>query len=774
MKLYFLDSQSFEPRRIFTSERAIAHLNSCNMLRLGIRVRSIHSSASTLLEKTVIPSIILEELKNSSRLASNNKKKQIFLNPNEIVDKKLENMKHDLSVNQRLKGSTFSTDWSLFDDVNVPQNTFSNLIDELKPSSTIISRTKYLQLKDKLANGFKKNQLSTYVSEFYSVNPHLNQRVGSRTKAGYASKILDDVWQIKPTDSDVTDFYTTLAVKLSKTDLFLLLSEKGFLIQYLARAGVKISLDAHDGIKFTGIQSHVRSAEILLASMLSKALREKIDLSYIKSLFLEKYNEFLIDKIIKNTEVSFEQIEDDTYELISINPKQFNRAKRLLVWLLNYNDHIQNHLIISNTDQQPRLLPFKDDESLSWDLRLVNLFKLEADVTRSESIARDFERFEFDSNKTEQILADIGYDISRAKSGSHQMMELESWNLLQKLGITQDPSKTEPESSKPMTPEEDTVVDQSPSISEFTDEEIDDMYSKLTDFQYRKNLCGEVDSNLNPPIFTITFGNILFESEDTQTINHLKYQFNTNIPLMNDKALSLPLFEQRDLSIKDINHFINNDPHTYAVQLKFLPSPYGEDHTEHMKYPPVEIWADLINGKIINVESMNVVTVEGENNVYLSRPNAISDFKICCQVSGNLIQEVESETVEEEPVDTNIHDILHGTSKRYSKISTQPGLKDFLENSKINFKGHKALSVHPYVDLIINGETVRYNYVNLLYRRQMDFAFGDRLLQLNIVEGGALGGRKIEINMIGDLNGDISKEEFVKLLSDAKRMAEEV
>ena len=89
-----------------------------------------------------------------------------------------------------------------------------------------------------------------------------------------------------------------------------------------------------------------------------------------------------------------------------------------------------------------------------------------------------------------------------------------------------------------------------------------------------------------------------------------------------------------------------------------------------------------------------------------------------------------------------------------------------------------ATSIAPSIDLIINGETVRYHYINVSFRRQLDLNYGPpengRLVQFNLVEGGSLGGRKLEVNLVGDITGDLNKEQFDRLINDSTRLISEL
>lgn len=748
------------------------------LIRLGIR--GFHRSC-LLHEKTVIPSVILSELNDTGKLATHNKQKQIFLKPNQIIDRRFDRIKSDYRLNHKLKESSRQPTTLSIDDETVFSSITSTSVEDFKPNNSTISQSKHDQLKSTLIQAFTAAQLGEYLNSYYQKSAYCHLKKSIKTsKSKLIRYIIRDIWKLTISDEALMDdLLITSRIPLSKTDLFLLLSENGFIIQYLSRVGVQISLDPTKGIQFVGTESQVRNAEIMLNSIMLQATRETLDLSYIKKLFLEKYNEFLISKVIKNTEVYFENVSNDIYDLLTLNSNQIKRAKRLLVWLLNYNQHIHNELLLSNNDKNNRLVPYKDDEALSWNTRLDHLYKLQSNIDTSNNKIFQHDLLKF----SPQMLNSTDFDnyrrhVNDAKNQSTEKLEKESWDLLNKMGMIQEGE------IELLKEEPNTISSSNLSIKEktgFSKEEIQKMHQKLINFEYRKKLFGQNNSDLNQPIITITLGNILFEgkSEDNYKPNldtNTKYQFNSNIPFINDQILSLPLYNNRNLSIQDQNLLLNNDPHTYAVQIKFLPSPYEKQSTKHMNYPPVELWVELNDRLTPDIETLEVVTVEGENNLYVSMPDSKADMKICCQLSGKLLVEDEiNEDITDPAIEIlrdskDVETILDSISKRYSKFKSQPGISKFLKKSKLNFSGKSATSINPHIDIIINGETVRYHYINLCYRRQLELVYGERLIQFNIVEGGSLGGRRIEINIIGDLNGDISLESFIDILSDARSL----
>ena len=740
--------------------------------------------------------------------------KILILNPEQTSDRKYERL-----VNLHTEGSpndALTLDSIVPIDITQEKvdaqacgdSTVQKSIERLKPNSKEITTTRFERLAEYLSISFAKSQLKKFIENAYRDDKYGKMRRGisRQNKDKLARIIIQDIWGVKITNklSTIEDLITTRSVRLARSQLYLLLLQNGFIIQYVSRTGAKISFDAKEkAISFRGTENQVTDAEIILNAILSKAYRERVDLSSLKHLFLEKYGTFSLDIIEKNTEVYFDHLGNDIYDLVALNSNQIKRSKRLLLWLLDHNLHLREDIHINNC-QDTKLFPFQDDDALVWHDRQHDLFILKSEKPTNLS---NFMSEQFDSyyphflNRNnleyESEIEDVKSNLPEKNPGDQVKPESEEFLIEPKSHTNQkettmnEMTKEKRESSllKP-----DSLVSESCNLRpiSLSDTFIDALYEKLTDFSYRDVLHG-LSSGMNLPVFTVTFGNILFRNNDKgDLIDHIiprspelnsrvksNFSFNSNIPLISDKVLSLESYDKPNLDTHDINHYLNKDPHLYCIQLKFLPSPF-EQHTngrsvdEQMKYPPIEIWAQLNENSKPDLETISVVTVEGENVQYLSFPESKSDMKVCCQVSADLLSENKPSDFSSESNEGDISAILQSPTSKYSQFLSQPGLSQFVEESVLDFSGRVATSIAPSVDFVINGELVRYHYINITFRRLLDFAFntseGSNLVQLNLAEGGSLGGRRVEVNVVGDLVNTLSPILFRGMIQNAANL----
>lgn len=674
---------------------------------------------STSTRRLKLPPIVLESLHDSSDLFPNPRREILILEPKKP------------RIQQYVpQPVTSKPTLSLLQE---PEDESILSIDQLHPNESQITISRYNNIRNTLARAFSKTQLIQYLEQ------HIFDRVLNwRSKKLLLALILDEVWKVKKTSqiSSMDDLLTTQKVRLSQRDLFLLLSQNGVILKHVSGAAYKVLFRPKSKeIVFKGTSYQVQNALINLERDLKSAQTEKFDLGSFRKLFEEKFGRFSIEEIGKNTEVYFQHVEDDMYELCALNNNQLKRTKRLLLWMLNYNQHTREAV---ERTPNATYLPYKDDDVLAWNERAHEFV-----VARHASPAGPSLQAELHRYTDENLLSLLSLEEELARE-DRLALEQKSWEYLDALGF----KKVEEETSAP-------AFDPS-IIGEDVRERI---HKQVTDLSYHTNLNCLPSAKHNPPILSVTLGNLLFAKDSDKA----PYVFNSNVPLLADAVMALPPL---DASPSD------TDPHTYSVQLKFLPTPfvetldslYNTDLTEQMKYPPIEIWADLSPSMVPDLELAAVITVEAENNVHVSLPDLAADLKVSCQISGNVLEDNTVPSPETEL--SNISEILDSTAPRYARFNSQPGIIDFFKRSKIDFGGSNRTNIHQELDVVIGDNKVKYHYVNIAFRRSLQYSIGERVVELSVVEGGLLGGRRVEINFVGDTNGNLLKGAVDELLND--------
>lgn len=689
------------------------------------------------------------------------RKRILILSPEQTKDKKYN--KYVQEVNRKGRRQTPRQMLKLLEDdaikIKPPTSTKESLMESIelfKPSSADISIGKKAAIVSDICKGFKALQLQEYILKKHGSLKGLK----AGTKQKLASFILEKIWTTNVKEMSLDDLLVTESVPLTRYEMFLLLLSHGLILRHIRSAVSKIEFDSESKkLLLTGTPDQVENAKINLTSDLEGAHMEEIDLSVVKKLALKQHGHFNVAEVGSNTEVYFDPLKNDKYELYALNKNQLKRTKRLLLWLLNYNLHTKEFLHLPEGPHH--FLPFKQDDLLAWKDRSKDLYVLEKkDQKPSQLLLDELAKFSDESLSKIDLYDETWRDEDNKlslKAAAEKQSDSKGWDLLESLGFGSESNET----TQPQTSEQMSHV----TISK---EQRDQLYKELTDFKYKLSLPGVAADNLDPKLFTVTLGNVLFEiptnkknivPSATLEQKHKLVLFNSNVMLAHDKIISMRANDSSSPSYRD--------PHMYSLQFKFTPSPFvaSLETDKAMEYPPVEMWVQLKANLMPDVDTLQIVSVEGENSSLVCLPDAKSDIKISCQMTGRILEEQEDADFE----DQSISQTLDSTIDRYLRFSSQPGVVDFLEKSTLDYSGRAPTSIAPTIDLVINGKTVRYHYLNVSYRREIAVELPqedgtEQMVHVSVVEGGSLGGKRIEIRFVGDYAAETSREEFDELL----------
>lgn len=731
----------------------------------GSGLRSFRTSSVAL---NKIPLDILDILKEAPPVPKKQRKKILILSPEETKDKALSKFVADVSKSSRKKLTPRLIQLEDADETGT--NNVTRAIDHFKPEDPV-SVYRATAIVDELASSFTKAQLVQYVKSH-------DIRTGRSTKRQLAETIVQKIWNSQipgkfPKGKQL--ILSEVSVPLTKFEMFLLLSQKGAILRNVRSAVSKFGFNKEKAeLVMAGTENQLENARILLQSRLEGYFKEDLNLASLKQLYLEKYGEFSFKEIGKNTEVYFNHINADKYELAALNPNQIKRIRRLLLWHLDYNLHKRDFLHLPDADglSHAALLPYNNDYALSWKDRFkkYRILKNDAAVaTANDSLKQELEKFSDENlNKFDSVL-DYAYEGQEPAALTDSELSDKTIELLEQLGIAHTGSEAL---------EETVVTENSNNTAPLLSQEQKDLIlSQLTNFDYTSLLKGVDVEHGDEPVFTVSLGNVLFEGELSDLVEtpaaadlqKTQYIFNTNVPLVYDELLSSCNLEENDL--------MNNDPHDYSLQFKFTPSPFVEEFTdsalehtlaEQMKYPPIEVWMQLNDRSVPDIETLQAVTVEGENSCFVCLPQANADIKVSCQKTGRILLEesmdAENETlVVLEPKKEGLQQLLESTTSKYTRLENQPGITEFLRQSELDFSGRKPTSIAPVCDFVIAGQKVRYNYVNVSYRRELTLNSDlSDIVQLSVVDGGVLGGRRLEARLVG--TDGVSRDSFNRLI----------
>lgn len=719
------------------------------MLRL---TRYISSSSRILnVGGPFIDHLVLDQLRDSSKL--NSPSSILILDPKTIKNNSKRNpFPNQKNVPPKLVPNIFK------DDDLQGSDSYIKLINNLRVHQNKVSDDRHKSITSLLTESFTASQLRNYIRQYYDSEEFQGQKLGvsRKTKRQLCNIIIQDLWNIKRSGlkTSVEDLMITKEVKLGKKDLFLLLYKDGLLIKYLSRTGCGISFNSSDDtIKFTGTESQINSANIILDSIIVNSFQKNVDLSTVIPLFEEKFGGFDPAQLSQLLQVHIEPVSESIYRFTSFNENQHKRAKRLLLWYLDYNTRVVSEVKVPGCYGEGYYLPVRDDESIEWTERGGSLFRLIGHTGPKGQCGPG------SSSPSPSPSPGPGPGPGSSASPSEPSVQMAS-PIEQQLTLF---NNTNPnlntheidELKSFLTPP--TIHHQSDNLTDAKNPKTGDIIT-VSERNEIFNSLATFNVADPPPVFTATIGNVLFDipshdiipshkrtKEHTTTKEPVekKVLFNSGVPLVNDQILNLPYFNNPSLTTKDINTFRIVDPHEYTVQLKFQPSLLDNQPTS---LPPVEVWVNVNKFGTLDLSSLRLLTVEKENNCYIALPDKLADLKVSSQSVGDLFGE---ELLEQED-SSSIQSLLNSTTQKYAKFREQPGLEQFLEQSILDFSGKTKPVVHPTLELKINGILTVYQYISMNYRRLLEFLYRGKLLQFSMIEGGSLGGRRSEVVVVGN------------------------
>lgn len=649
-------------------------------------------------------------------------------------------------------------------------------IDTLKPAVLSMTGQHHTALCERLAASYKKPQLQKYL-ELHMESP---KGIKSRTKWQLAEMIVDKVWGILQSETaDLSAVVRRKSLELDKLQIFLLAVSNARLLRHLGAAGAKIELSSHE-VVFKGTESQVSNAENLLLLALGRSYKDTVDFTALRNMYEDANCDFdaALASVSESLAIYFEEKANCMYEVAALDALQVQRSQRLLLsMVLNRGEQryeLENERENENqpkehsaSDDSVSVIPFVDESSLPFHARQP-YYVLRKPVKR-RFVADALKHLEVEETPS----LDYQQQVLEAKTAPQphkRDLEQESWSLLRDLGIVNEPDVEQDAIQKDTTADTEISSDSNIAADTETDPKITQWSAEVANKHYGFLTTFAPSELPTSTMFTVSLGSILFPApEGSSTIQGFgslsqlgnPSRFHSHAALAVHELMKCQLFLQSEASasVESMVH----DPHTYVAQIQLVPSPF--DNADHQKYPPVEMWVELNERFRADIDTLSMVLVQGENHSMIGLPQEVLDINISCQSTSNLLDAGPSRSER----GNTIEEILAETTSRYSRFDAQPGLSEFLDGSKLDFSGNTAPSIHPHIDLRIGNKTVRYLYVKVNHRKQLEFRYNNSLVQLSTVDGGNMGGRTTEITFVGD----DTKEGLQHLIADSRKFLEQ-
>ncbi|GAV50375.1 hypothetical protein ZYGR_0U02310 [Zygosaccharomyces rouxii] len=275
-----------------------------------------------------------------------------------------------------------------------------------------------------------------------------------------------------------------------------------------------------------------------------------------------------------------------------------------------------------------------------------------------------------------------------------------------------------------------------------TDEKLDQWYDFLMDQKKEPQMMALKLDEPPKKMFSMTLGQLLTTNDGNDAL------FEPKIPQVMTKLLELPLYDS--LTSKD--ELYTMDQHDYYVQLNFIPNLSNVPHTNE-NAPPIELWFELDEYDVAIINSVRCITQLQQRSLFVQTPQQPRDIKVNVDTVAEL-----TETYE---------DGLENW------LSRQPGIRKFLQDSRLTFQSRKNLVIPESMDVNlhhVSGEksSVQYDYVNAVYHRILRLKYMDKyLVQFSDIKGGSSGANHTQVDFIG---GELlSRDDFKQFVKDVSQ-----
>lgn len=452
-------------------------------------------------------------------------------------------------------------------------------IDYQKPSSRIMSKHRYGQLKHLLESAYTLPQLKAYTKKCYGM-------AHSRTtKTELIKAILDDYWRCEPNDSmdDAEDLILERIIDIETRDMYLLLlTNNGKILNNFSRIGATLAVALDENIMIVRSTAPIiKYVEVSLRNILSNV---NTTMMHVRQFIqnhsargeLMPHSTFreLISLIQRESATYFELSSsendptEEVYQISAFGRKRVSKAQNLLLWGIQYHPQLSQKVEICGEEdvESFKKFPFTDIECLDWTNRNKEWYRLQVPVAKK------------------RIAANVG----TAKG------------------------------------------------CDFTDDKIDQWYDYLV--EQNKNSTSHMMplkvASKPRQIFSMTLGQILAARGKHDAMEQTLFE--PRIPQVTTKLLQLPLYDQLE-NVEDLGTV---DQHDYYVQLNFIPDLSGvPDPRENA--PPIELWFELDEYDNAVVTSARCLAQLQQRNLFLQVPQQPRDLKFSVDTVAELAETFE-------------------------------------------------------------------------------------------------------------------------------------
>lgn len=619
-----------------------------------------------------------------------------------------------------------------------PDDFFAN-IDDLKPSSNIVTIKQLGELAQTLDKSFRVKQLKSYIFERA---PEITIRK-SDTKKKLINKLISEHWDLKVTLDPTEDLISEITIDISNSrDLFLLLSHKGFLPQHWSLIGAQLSLSkSRHELVVRGSSNIVNFVQASWNDLLNNVSTDTLELYDVKR-FYKSINKTLdLDLIQKEFSVYFDKITYDSdsekYMLSAIKNSLISKVKIEILKATEYrvgsSAVVIDELIerAKKTDKEMLVRMEIWDDSLPWYVRPENCFRYAMSKKRkSESLLSD----------ESMVVKILSEEVQDLKAEVEEAKEKFEYNYIQS-GIRDEVkiNRDEDYDKNFFKIKEGSVV----SEVELDATSIQKELLSIPEVKVEGKLV--LDNTIS-----VKLGKLLYSKED-DSASH----FNSNIPEFIRRIGKLELMDKGSSLFGSSGGILNR--FSKQIHIKLIPNGFWNNKFDKFtKFPSIDILVDYRDNRL-EVNNFSAFVSEVERNVDVAIPTLELDLRFQNSINSMLVynkdQWILNGRSEAEFQDTNgdkeENDVTRN-KKQINMFISQIARKNLDSRSTAGLRGMiHQFKYKPYT-FIINGEPIKYSAVSVDFVKSIELEHEGLPVSLELKDDGEH--QRVEVSMLKEEN----------------------
>jgi hypothetical protein len=702
---------------------------------------------------------VIDPSKNELILAPIKKKSSIIQKLQSKQKKPLliENVNNQEANNFQLERDYKNLMQFKFNDNN---DDFVNIIDELRPTNNIITIKQLSELTLTLDKSFKVNQLKQYIS---TSCPEIS--ISKRAiKKDIINLIISKYWKLKITLDPTGDLVCETKIDLSnKRDLFLLLSNKGFLPQHWSLIGAQLSLGkSSKQLVVRGSKNIVNFVNASWNDLLNNISTDTLNLKKIKEFYKSINKKLNIKSLQIETGVFFDKVtfdENDHYYLSAIKNTSINQVKTEILKATEYrlgcNTTVINDLIEEakkhnndndNNDDNDLLIKMDiNDDSLPWYIKNDDFFRYAEVKNRlRESLLTDNSMIvELLSNEVQDLKIEVEEAKEKLEYNYVQNIEESNNNHISDNNNNNNKFFNISESFK----------EPSENILKLID--VNKIDKELNDVQIKE------DSNklMLDNVISVKFGKLYYNKKSADN----RY-FDGNLLESIRNLGKLNLMDKESTLFGSTGGILNR--FNKQIHIKLIPNGFWNGKFENfINYPSIDLLVDLKDNKL-EINKFSAIISEAEKNVEMGIPKFDIDLKFQNSynsmlvynqdqwiLNGRLKEEFEKKGNNE----SEDNDIILN-KKQINMFITQIGKMklDVRYNQDLQ-EMLRQFNSKPYT-FYFGKEKVKYCTVKVEFVRSIELEYEGFPVSLELCENGEY--ERVEVSMLKEHH--VSMERFVE------------